>query len=747
MARLREKTRSRDSDRASPTTATSPKAQINKNCLFCRRFTNCHDPKKNWRYVCERFRRIRTSPDDQTKSQLNVVKVRTRQEAVNVDEGSVDFQRLIDKAIASESRSPLPPDMRIDDSDIKLAPNFFTFATDKLFLDIKPYPKQIEAGVHLFAEWCPRCSNKDYVWNIPRKADYSEILENIQLLEFGVCPKCKARKSELYREQLIKVPVELAGLAGQRSGKSAGSVMYAGYTLHGYLKLQNASKAFGLLDTDTLDGTFVAQTWQKAKDKLYAPLFNYVTTKPWFKQFNAMLDHYGEKYGERLYRINDIFLNYRIRNLAIKPAGPDKRKLRGDTSFVAIIDELGWFDSSEGSEKKVKQSASEIYTALSNSFRTVRSSYYRMLKRGFDYMPAPIFCNISSPSSKKDQMVRNYERSQRSRFVHGFHYASWEFNPTLNKRDFDDDFATDPEKAWRDFGAVPPNSASPYIHELDNLRGIVKRDLRNTVQVFQRNIISGSNREMRTGKLRFLVSDQNKRIAALDAGYNNNSFALVAGFRDEDTGMPFFDTFIEILPTPEFPINYNAIFEDVIGQVIEKLNIKMLVSDRWQNLKLLHDAEAIHNIEIEPYSVKYGDFEAVRADIHEPNFAVPKPEMKLSEIELAGGDNYPRGFIKAPIAHLMYQFITVNDIGKDIVKGDGSTDDLLRALVLCYSFVTDDDYLSFCTGKANAKVGGNPFAGAVASRGGGGTNVNIGNSGIMGSNGPIGLVQSFGANR
>lgn len=659
---------------------------------------------------------------------------------------TLDFQRMIDQAIELERSSPLPQDLRIDDGDIPLAKNFMEFTTGVNFLGIKPFAKQIESGIHLFAEFCPRCSDRKYVFNIPKRASYEHILERVQLLEHGICPRCKVRKSELYLNEEMKIPVEFAGLVGQRGGKSSGSVMFAAYTTHRYLKLSNASKAFGLLDTDDLQGTFVAQTWEKALKKLYTPLYNYITDKPWFKQYNTMLDHYSNKFGEKLYNIKTEFASYRVRKLLIQPAGPDKRKLRGDTSFLAILDELGWFDVSEGSEKKVKQNASEIYTALRNSFRTLRSAYYKLLKHGYDNMPPPIFPNISSPSSKRDQMVKNYERSKTSKYIVGFHYSSWEYNPNLSKRDFDDDFAADEAKAWRDFGAVPPNSSSPFIPGLEDLIGIIDRKLYNTVLIFPKIITSANLREMRSGKLRFQNNDQNKRILAIDAGYNNNSFALVGGFQDENTGRPIFDTFIELQPTAENPINHNAIYEDIIVPVIERLNIKLLVTDRWQNLKLLHDAEAQLGIEIEQYSVKYGDFEAVRQDVWENLISIPRPEIPRNKVEIAGEGDYPGAFIKAPVAHLLYQFITVRDTLKSVEKGDGVTDDLFRAMVLCHSFITDEEYAEFCIGKINQGRGNNPFAGVVAPRGGGMINANNSSGAVIGSNGVIGLVASFGSN-
>ncbi|HWY36707.1 MAG TPA: hypothetical protein VNX68_18830, partial [Nitrosopumilaceae archaeon] len=715
------------------------------NCLNCKLFNKCDDPKKNWKYVCQKFKSLAKTNDLST---FDIVKFARKRS--DEDEASLDFSRMIERMIAQESSSPLPPDLRIDDGDLPLAKNFFEFSTSDKFLNIKPYPKQLEAAIHLFAEWCPnpKCTDLDYVFNIPKRANYDDILDRVQLLEYGRCPKCKARKSELYRDNKLKVPVELAGLVGQRGGKTACSSMLSEYQLHRYLKLPNASKAFGLLENDELQGSYVAQTWEKAKEKLYVPLYNCLTNTPWFKQYNEMLDHYSERYSEKLYRINELFASYRVRKLSIRPMGPDKRKLRGDTAFNSILDELGWFDASEGNEKKIKQSSSEIYTAMRNAFRTLRAGYYRLLKRGYDNMPPPIFCCISSPSSKRDQIVKNYERSKTSRYIFGQHYASWEYNPTLTRRDFDDDFATDESKAWRDFGAVPPNSAMPYISDIDDLVGIVNRRLRNTVSLSPRTVVSGSGREMRSGKLRFHTSDQNKRLLAIDPGYSGNSFACVAGYLDSDTNRPVFDTMIEIQPTPECPINYNDIYENILGPLTDKLNIKMWVTDRWQNLKLLHDAEADYGVATEQYTVRYSDFESIRQDVYENYITIPKPEMKKAKIELAGEQDYPHGFIHAPVAHLIYQFITVRDIVKSVEKGDGTTDDLFRALVTAYSFIIDAEYKEFCTGKTNQVHNGNPFGGAWGPRGGeGGANSGgtMSDGGVlMGSNGPIGLTASYG---
>ena len=56
-------------------------------------------------------------------------------------------------------------------------------------------------------------------------------------------------------------------------------------------------------------------------------------------EYHALLDHYGTRYGEEIYKFMDSFVHYRHRKLLVHPSGPNKRTLRGRTRLLtaAII--------------------------------------------------------------------------------------------------------------------------------------------------------------------------------------------------------------------------------------------------------------------------------------------------------------------------------------------------------------------------------------------------------------------------
>ena len=496
------------------------------------------------------------------------------------------------------------------------------------------------------------------------------------------------------------------GLINHNSGKSAVTVMIASYTLHGFLKLQNAPQAFNLLANETLEGTLVALTATKARDLIYSKLEGYLKDTPWFKQYHGMLDEYGKKYGEELYRVRDMFASYRCRSLIIKAVDPDMRKLRGATRFFGAIDELGWFLSSEKGNA-IKFDAKEIVKSMDNQFLTVREGYYDLLKQGMDGIITPMLCYISSPSSKKDLMVKAYLNSLDSETAVGFNYATWEFHPRMSKntKAIAKKFKEDPIEAMRDFGAVPPNSSAPFISDIDHVKRIVEKNRFNTVRCTSKDITAPGGKIMRTGDLRIIApKDNNKRIIALDSASVNNSFAIVLGYFDDVLHRPIFDTFVEIQNTKESELNYNAVFNDVISPLCEHFNVGIIVADRFQSNKFIHDIQEEYQIPGEIYSVKYKDFTDFKQDILNSNITIPKPEMTPKEIEETGGDNYPHNFRKAPVAHFLYQLITVQDMKKEVLKGEGLTDDLFRACVLAYSYLVDPQYREHCSGKSQTAI-------------------------------------------
>lgn len=135
------------------------------------------------------------------------------------------------------------------------------------------------------------------------------------------------------------------GLLSHNSGKShtLGTYLYPYYN-HRLMKLQSPPTFYGLSRTTRLQGTFAALTFTQAKDTLWTPFYGAITQTSWYKQYHGMLRHYGNVYGEKLFKLNENFVDYRARALFWHPMSPDLRVMRGRcTRFATILNTNGGF--------------------------------------------------------------------------------------------------------------------------------------------------------------------------------------------------------------------------------------------------------------------------------------------------------------------------------------------------------------------------------------------------------------------
>lgn len=135
----------------------------------------------------------------------------------NSEENSYDPFSLIEKTIRSDFDSSVFE--TVDDSDLPLAENWLDFCINSRYLEnCTPFPKQIKFGLEFFADYCPDCSDPAIIQDMFNQP-LQEILDRVQLLQHGRCPKCGKNRLELVAEGKLRLYNELAGCAGQRSGK------------------------------------------------------------------------------------------------------------------------------------------------------------------------------------------------------------------------------------------------------------------------------------------------------------------------------------------------------------------------------------------------------------------------------------------------------------------------------------------------------------------------------------------------
>lgn len=129
----------------------------------------------------------------------------------------IDIANMVRSVL--DENTLVPKDVKIDDGDMPLAKNFYEWTTRDRFAGtvMTPFLEQLLWGIIVYAEFCPVCSDVDWIFDTHAVDDTFQTFEKkVCLLEHGVCPSCKGKKSEFVNSGLMNFYQELAVCAGQR---------------------------------------------------------------------------------------------------------------------------------------------------------------------------------------------------------------------------------------------------------------------------------------------------------------------------------------------------------------------------------------------------------------------------------------------------------------------------------------------------------------------------------------------------
>jgi hypothetical protein len=633
-------------------------------------------------------------------------------------EEEVNICALIREVV--DDKSLVPRDVKFDDSSLPKAKNIYEWLTLDKFSGgvMTPYLEQMITGIILFSEYCPRCSDVDWLFHTHKVDDsFTLMLEKVSILEDGVCPNCKGRKSNFVSQNEMNFYQELALRCGQRSGKTAMTGgMFFPYQTHKLLKMQNPNAVYGLPQNNMLHMTFCALTYAQAKETLWEFYYGVLVGSTWFKNYHALLRHYEDRYSMSLLKFNDTFIQYRHRSILAYPAGPDKRVLRGKTRAAGGIDEIGWFDN-DANSKKVKTSAKEVYIAIERSLLTVRAKANKLMRTGNDDVMHGMYLNVSSPSSQQDKICELTRQAIGSKEIFGSIRPTWEMNPTITKEDLASEFKKSYGDAMRDYGAEPPLSNNPFISNEKQLMDAFEGKKRNSIKYKHAMTTSGKGINRQSMRYAYLTQQRSglkkPSILSIDAGFTNNSFGCVVSI-PYATGVEV-KAMVEIMSSPGLPLNYSLIYDEVLTPMIKHWNVKVLLADRWNSIKVLSDAELDHDITAKQYSLKYRDMWMVKTLLEQKEYIFPAPAKKITSVEdilRHDPDAYPACFEYKPIEHFILQLMTVQDTGSQILKGPGLTDDLWRAAALGAWGITSDTFVEELNGP-DVTESVVPYAGAL----------------------------------
>ena len=748
-----------------------------RNCQTCSRLGVCRDPKKSFRYRCSRWQELpifdgggglidllgKPMKADEpkklikpTKEEVKKLSRRNAQIDPDLDDGDSEalghasMMDMIERSLATES--PIPPDFLVQDGDLPEANNFWQWQTSKKFAgeeSSRLFPKQFQVLMHLEGCYCPRCSDPKYIDDIPFDMDIGNILDHIVLLRKGRCPHCKATKSELVKNGEIQENYLLLAVIGQRSGKTVSAMEYERYSIHRWLKSQNPQRLMNVKAQNVLTATYVALTFEQAKKNMFSLLSAGIKDSPWFNQLHKMLDEAAERLGvESLYKLGDTFIRYNHRRLLMEVASSNKRTLRGNTRMSSIMDEADWFPFGKANEGKERATGEEVYTALSNSMATLIAAHETLLRRGYNNIPKPYVSLISSPQDVNALVMAMQRATKGSKSVYACRFPTWEFNPTIRRNSsiIQNAYRVDAVKAERDFGANPPLSAAGWMVGAENIMPLFGKNGENAVYTRQMRIKGKKSGVSRTSAeaQSFTREFTGGRVLTIDAAVTGNHFAFAVASKDFDEGITYIDALGEIITSKGAPLSFERVFTDLLLPICETLGVQYVVADQWQSESTLDRFRQNHEIESKKYSLKYVDFAAAKQDFLDRKIAFPDLESDMTSEDkiFDQSDGYPSRFLGKPVAHLFYQILTVRDIvGKTVAKGNGSEDDLFRAVVLAHWALNQEEIVE-CLGEPEEEKPASNDLGLVMS------GSNAGNRetdfGIVASFRPLGQMSTTG---
>lgn len=226
---------------------------MTQNCLSCAHYFKCADPNKQARgreYSCHAWTGIDFSSSGLSLEATNEYKSKqiasTLIEPSAIDEteafaAELGLEKMWDEVL--NSKSPVPPDLVVDDRDFKEFGNFFDFCMAKDGLTAgTPFPRQLWLIANLLGDACgnPKCTDPKWfdVNNIPvGLKNIYDLLEMVTFYQNGVCPKCKQTRAQQIRKKIVRRPNEgYACLTGDTLVQTA----------HGLVRLDSMGDRLGV---------------------------------------------------------------------------------------------------------------------------------------------------------------------------------------------------------------------------------------------------------------------------------------------------------------------------------------------------------------------------------------------------------------------------------------------------------------------------------------------------------------------
>lgn len=492
----------------------------------------------------------------------------------------------------------------------------------------------------------PRSGGPKDCWGKSR-----EYLEEEVLLEWDpdlmedVCPKCHTARSAFIDEGLLTPFNQLHLLCGMRSGKSVTAAIIGTYIEHFILCLAHSFKDpkgktglhayFDMPKAIQFEMTVLASSETQSKDTIWALYRGFRADSPWFKRYVPWIlnkQTQQRRAGMRAWEYDEEKI-LEIRNghpdvrLVINSANSNSAGLAGRTRIAGLVDELGRMKVTDG-----PSGGDEVYRTVEQSLQTVRSEVLRI--GAAPWLGAMI--SVSSPKSQADKAFRLWRQSPKIPGMLSHRLATWEYNPRQPRKNFDAAYAKDPLGADTDFGANPPGSDHPFIHDPKMFGELAIDPKLKPTALFENYLLKKGKHEYIATRIADMHyrRDRYERFVFCDAGQNFDAFSLacahgewVSDGRGNEIWKTVIDWVCRIVPLKRREIYFQSVV-DVLQEAKVRQNITRVRFDRWQSVKPIQDIRDLGIEDAEKMSLKPNDYNGFKQDYMEGRVALlpPRPD-------------------------------------------------------------------------------------------------------------------------
>jgi hypothetical protein len=167
--------------------------------------------------------------------------------------------------------------------------------------------------------------------------------------------------------------------------------------------------------------------------------------------------------------------------------------------------------------------------------------------------------------------------------------------------------------------------------------------------------------------------------------------------RDSDFSVAQVAGLFALYPRKGENIDLSSMFHAFIKKLCEKLKVVMVVYDQWQSKTQIDELKNL-GIRADSYSLTYANFTHFRTSVGQQKLEIPYPEMPMNQAE-ASSEALEEILYARPYLHLIWQMLSVSEVGNKVTKGDGH-DDLFRAVVLGCRYLWHENYRALFEYKA-----------------------------------------------